>query len=107
MSSSIWVTGLLKMIKFLLDIKVSSSWILLTPLTHLHHFSTLLFHIQLISFEYFALSLSLLTCRLPSESLLDGRVELKLHLTGTFDYFKIDDSLLVATGFFKIRNIII
>ena len=44
----------------------------------------------------FALSLSLLTCGLPSESLLDGRVELKLDLTGAFDCFNRPRSQLMA-----------
>jgi hypothetical protein len=33
-------------------------------------------------------------------------VELALGFAGTFDSFEIDDSLLVATGFFKIRKLV-
>jgi len=47
MSSSILITGLLKITKVLLGRIVSKSWIVLTPLARLRHFSILLFHIQL------------------------------------------------------------
>jgi hypothetical protein len=54
----------------------------------------------------FALSISLLTCRSLSDALLDEIVELALGFAGTFDSFEIDDSLLVTTGFFKIRKLV-
>jgi hypothetical protein len=54
----------------------------------------------------FALSISLLTCRSLSDALLDEIVELALGFAATFDGFEIDDSLLVATGFFKIRKLV-
>ena len=43
-----WVTSLLKITKISIGKNASSSWILLTPITRLHHFLTLLFHIWLI-----------------------------------------------------------
>lgn len=52
----------------------------------------------------FALSFSLMICGTLSDALLDEIVEFALGFVGTFDGFEIDDSLLVATGFFKIRK---
>lgn len=53
----------------------------------------------------FALSFSLLACRPLSDALLAEIVELTIGFAGNFDSFEIDDSLLVARGFSKIRKV--
>lgn len=52
----------------------------------------------------FDLSFSPLACRPLSDALLAEIVELAIGFAGNFDSFEIDDSLLAARGFFKIRK---